>query len=386
MQQLILDWDSPKPEALSSLDAEAGQKVVQQPPVVSAVNELATAPPPESVHDAGHALPIGSADSPANASGETTLAAPLLSSDDLHAADSAVKEPVTSNAIVATPAWQHPQANRHIVLGRYALGYWLQRRKRRSVGMKVASQGLEVHAPIWVNLAEIERILHSKSGWIVRKLQEQAHLQHSQQLARPQWQDGLYLPWRGGLLQLRLAGAATPTAARLSAARMQKLAQAARLLELSASDFDAAHLSQSASASDVGTVVIARHQLWLDLPANSPEGLIRDCTACWMQLQAQAVFTERMTHYAPMLGVQWRALKLSQANTRWGSASSNGTIRLHWRLMQMPPEVLDYVVVHELAHLREMNHSARFWALVEQILPDYRQRQFQLKRTTLPPC
>lgn len=104
-----------------------------------------------------------------------------------------------------------------------------------------------------------------------------------------------------------------------------------------------------------------------------------------MQQQAQAVFTERMNHYAPLLGVHWRTLSLSQANTRWGSASSNGTIRLHWRLVQMPPEVLDYVVVHELAHLREMNHSARFWALVEQILPDYKQRQLQLKRTALAP-
>ncbi|MDO4769651.1 MAG: SprT family zinc-dependent metalloprotease [Brachymonas sp.] len=389
MQQLILDWDSPKPEALSSLDAGAGQKVVQQPPVVSAVDEPAAAPAPESVRDAGYALPIGSADSPADASGETALAAPLLSSSEWHAADnSATKEPAASNAIVAAPAWQHPQANRHIVLGQHALGYWLQRRKRRSVGMKIASHGLEVHAPVWVNLAEIERILQSKSRWIVRKLQEQASLRHSQQLTRPQWQDGQYLLWRGGLLQLRLAGAATPIPlARLSSARMQKLVQAARLLDLPASDLGTAHLSQSASASDAGTftAVIARHQLWLDLPLNSSESLIRDCTACWMQMQAQAVFIDRMAHYAPMLGVQWRALKLSQANTRWGSASSNGTIRLHWRLIQMPPEVLDYVVVHELAHLREMNHSARFWALVEGILPDYRQRQFQLKRTSLPP-
>lgn len=307
-------------------------------------------------------------------------------------ADLANGHEANKRTIIAAPAWQHPQANRHIVLGQHALGYWLQRRKRRSVGMKIASQGLEVHAPVWVNLAEIERILQSKSGWIVRKLQEQAQLQHNQQLTRPQWQDGQYLPWRGGLLQLRLAGPATPTPAdRLSPARRHKLIQAARLLDGAANNGGAAHFSQpegapaAVSGASTAATTLACHQLWLDLPLNSTECLIRDCTAGWMQMQAQAVFTERMAHYAPLLGVQWRALKLSQANTRWGSASSNGIIHLHWRLIQMPPEVLDYVVVHELAHLREMNHSARFWALVEQILPDYRQRQFQLKRSALPP-
>lgn len=407
MQQLILDWDSPAlsasdaPEALN--EAVAGQMAAQAlPPISSAATGPETAPAPQRLSDAGRVLPAAEpepaqhrpmglvpAESPADALTDTMpAAAPLLNSSDIQAADSAVSAPAEPKAIVATPAWQHPQANRRIVLGQHALGYWLQRRKRRSVGMKIANQGLEVHAPTWVNLAEIERILQSKSSWIVRKLQEQAHLQNNQHILRPQWQNGLYLPWRGGLLQLRLAGAATPMpAARLSSARMQKLAQAARLLDLSASGFDAVHRSQSASVSGActATAVIARHQLWLDLPLDSSESLIRDCVACWMQMQAQAVFTERMTHYAPMLGVQWRALKLSQANTRWGSASSNGTIRLHWRLIQMPPDVLDYVVVHELAHLREMNHSARFWALVEGILPDYRQRQFQLKRTSLPP-
>ena len=307
---------------------------------------------------------------------------------------------VTGSRIMAASAWQHPQANRRIVLEQHALGYLLQRRRRRTVGMKIATQGLEVHAPTWVNTAEIERILQSKSGWIVRKLQEQASLRHKQQLARPQWQDGQCLPWRGGLLQLRLADPAHPAnlpaaqqaRASQSPARLQKLARAARLLPAVHSGSDAAHTQYPAACapaplatSPATAATVAAHELWLGLPANSPESLIRDCTAYWMQQQAQAIFTERMNHYAPLLGVHWRTLSLSQANTRWGSASSNGTIRLHWRLVQMPPELLDYVVVHELAHLREMNHSARFWALVEQILPDYKQRQLQLKRTALAP-
>ena len=278
------------------------------------------------------------------------------------------------HGVTVQPAWQHPLANRQIVLdGGHALGYLLQRRRRRTVGMKVAFQGLEVNAPVWAGTAEIERILQQKSGWIVGKLQDLARLQHERHLARPLWQDGQYVPWRGGLLRLRLCQPpqADAAAAKFSSGRMQKLAAAARLLPV------------SADVANNGVQVT--QELQLDLPVNSRKDVLRDCTANWMQQQALALFTARMTHYAALLGVRHQTLKLSQAGTRWGSASGKGVIRLHWRLVQMPDDVLDYVVVHELAHLREMNHGPRFWALVESILPDYRQRQFRLKHTTLAP-
>ncbi len=87
--------------------------------------------------------------------------------------------------------------------------------------------------------------------------------------------------------------------------------------------------------------------------------------------QAQAHFTQRLNHFAPLLGVQWRSLRLSSAQTRWGSAKSDGSIRLNWRLLHYRPAVIDYVVAHELAHLREMNHSAAFWRTVASVVPDY---------------
>ena len=71
-------------------------------------------------------------------------------------------------------------------------------------------------------------------------------------------------------------------------------------------------------------------------------------------------------------------LSLSSAATRWGSANANGAIRLHWRLIQLPLPTIDYVVAHELAHLREMNHSPRFWAVVRSVVPDYRAARRQL--------
>jgi predicted metal-dependent hydrolase len=82
--------------------------------------------------------------------------------------------------------------------------------------------------------------------------------------------------------------------------------------------------------------------------------------------------------------VRWQRLSLSSAQTRWGSASGAGWIRLNWRLIHLPLPVIDYVVVHELAHLREMNHSPRFWALVEAVLPDCAARRAALRDAMLP--
>ena len=83
--------------------------------------------------------------------------------------------------------------------------------------------------------------------------------------------------------------------------------------------------------------------------------------------------------------MQWRSLRLSSAQTRWGSAKSDGSIRLNWRLLHYRPAVIDYVVAHELAHLREMNHSARFWHIVASVVPDHAALRRSLRQEP-PPC
>jgi predicted metal-dependent hydrolase len=96
--------------------------------------------------------------------------------------------------------------------------------------------------------------------------------------------------------------------------------------------------------------------------------------------QARAVFTERLAVHSPRLGVAAPPLRLSSARTRWGSCSARGNISLNWRLIFMPLPVVDYVVCHELAHLREMNHSPRFWSVVEQLCPDWQALRLELRR------
>lgn len=94
---------------------------------------------------------------------------------------------------------------------------------------------------------------------------------------------------------------------------------------------------------------------------------------------AREVLGARTGYYARKMGVTYGRISIREQKTRWGSCSSAGNLNFNWKLVLMPPELLDYVVVHELAHRKEMNHSPRFWAIVERELPDYCNRRAKLK-------
>ena len=97
-------------------------------------------------------------------------------------------------------------------------------------------------------------------------------------------------------------------------------------------------------------------------------------------LRARKIFPERTAYFAKRMGVTYNRITIREQKTRWGSCSSRGTISYNWHLILLPENILDYVVVHELCHLLEMNHSPRFWSQVEKILPDYRERRNWLKK------
>ena len=109
---------------------------------------------------------------------------------------------------------------------------------------------------------------------------------------------------------------------------------------------------------------------------------MRDMTQAWLQSRAALWFDLRIKYFLSKTGLSIRRWRLSSAATRWGSCTSDGNIMLNWRLIHFSPMVIDYVIAHELAHLREMNHSQDFWTEVQQLYPDYHTAKQMLQRHT----
>ena len=143
-------------------------------------------------------------------------------------------------------------------------------------------------------------------------------------------------------------------------------------------------LNTGADAANLTLAGVPRLTLHVALPHHATPDQIRDAVQAWLMRQARRIFTQRLDHFAPTLGVQWRKVSLSSAGTRWGSASADGSIRLNWRLVHFKQAVIDYVVVHELSHLRVMDHSPRFWDTVRSVVPDYALLRGQLKDESVP--
>ncbi|MCD8503746.1 MAG: M48 family metallopeptidase [Burkholderiaceae bacterium] len=122
-----------------------------------------------------------------------------------------------------------------------------------------------------------------------------------------------------------------------------------------------------------GSTDMPKHgdRLWLPLPPDSDTEQVRDLAQGWLQKQAKACFAERLDYFASSTGLRPKSWRLSSATGRWGSCTVEGKISLNWRLIHFEVPIIDYVIAHELAHLRQMNHSPAFWDEVKAICPDY---------------
>jgi len=113
-------------------------------------------------------------------------------------------------------------------------------------------------------------------------------------------------------------------------------------------------------------------------PGLTPEHIKTTCVQIY-KLVAKSHISNRVAYFSAQMGVAPSVIKINSAKKRWGSCSSSKSLNFSWRLIMAEDSVIDYVVVHELAHLAEMNHSSRFWAVVARVLPDYKERKKQLK-------
>jgi len=105
---------------------------------------------------------------------------------------------------------------------------------------------------------------------------------------------------------------------------------------------------------------------------------VREAVVQWYRRHAAPHFAERVQHFSARLEVTTPRVLLSSARTRWGSCNAAGEVRLNWRLMQAASPVIDYVVAHEVAHLKVLSHSTRFWRTVQRIYPDYEAAKAEL--------
>lgn len=224
-----------------------------------------------------------------------------------------------------------PVKTRHLQLGARIVPFELRQAAGRRLGLTIDERGLRIGAPPRLTLTEIEAFVRSHGDWVLAKLDEYAARSSRRHLRVC---DGARLPVLGGETELRVVPG-----------------------------------SNRVLWQDGQLVLAARPDA--DLDALARRGL---------QRRALEHFALRVGHFAARMDRPVPALGLSSARTRWGSCSTRTGIRLNWRLVHLPPQFADYVIAHELAHLVEMNHSPRFWAVVAGLFPEWRPVRAELKR------
>jgi len=213
----------------------------------------------------------------------------------------------------------------------HILKYVLKRSKRRTVAIHIIDGEVEVRAPMRTSRRDIDAFVTSKERWIKGKLaksREQAERRKAFTLDY-----GDTVPCCGDTYTITAREARRP-------------------------GFDGKAFCVPAGLS--------------------PEEIKAACVTIYRKL-AKDYFTERMFYFAEDMGEMPASVRINNAKARWGSCSANRNINFSWRLIMADAEVIDYVIVHELAHLKEMNHSSRFWSIVEDLLPDYRKRKARLR-------
>jgi predicted metal-dependent hydrolase len=271
--------------------------------------------------------------SPAPRQAQSAPAAPLFKAP-----------PEPTRGLPVPPRGPNDAPLKQIQLGSHTVHYLLRHSARRSYGFMISDDGLHVTAPRRSSQADLDNAIRAKQRWILTKLFERGERRLLRGKQQPvEWIDGALLPYLGFDVTLRLQEAA-----------------------------------RSHCVFDAET-----RELRLGVTPGLEEWQIRERVKLWFQGEARRLFGERLDLYAPRVGVGYNAFALSSAGTRWGSCTVAGNIRLNWKLIHYPLALLDYVVVHELAHLREMNHSPRFWAVVGEVFPDYDGAKAALKKRSV---
>ncbi len=240
------------------------------------------------------------------------------------------------------PVVQAAEERRRIMLDGKSIDYAVRRSaKRRTLGLTIDTRGLRVAAPAKAKHADIERLIHRHAAWVLAKLREWQHPEHA---AARAWSLADTLPWLGRALPLKVAPGKPGLA-------------------------------------------IFDDMLILTVPRPDDERETRARLVLLVKQSARADFSARLARYAAAFDAPLPQLRLTRAATRWGScardAAGGHRISLNWRMIHLAPRLIDYVVAHEVAHMRHMHHGPRFWAAVERLYPDYLAARDEMRRMSL---
>jgi predicted metal-dependent hydrolase len=230
------------------------------------------------------------------------------------------------------PGAPAPAPGRSILLAGDAFEYRLRRARRRTIGFQIDDRGLTVSAPRWVSLRDVEAAIREKERWIRSRLEQWRQWRARRRLPQVQFAEGGRLPFLGAEITLRLRA-----------------------------DLRASELAPGPGGDE----------LRLALSHDADEARVRDTVQSWLKEQALRVLGERLEALSARNGVACSSWALSSARSQWGSCAADGRIRLNWRLIHFSLPVIDYVVAHELAHLKELNHGPEFWLQVARLLPGF---------------
>ena len=219
---------------------------------------------------------------------------------------------------------------RQVRLNDQIVSYELRQAAGRRLSIRIDERGVRVGAPKSSSMQTIEAFIRAHGDWLLRKVAERTAIVEQRRIDIA---DGAVLPVLGESVVVRVIS---------------------------------------------GPNRAYWHQRELILAARQGANLTLLLRKA-LKERALAYFQERLQYYAVLIGKQPPALALSSARTRWGSCSNNSGIRINWRLIHLAPQFADYVVAHELAHTVEMNHSERFWAVVNSLYADWRSVRTQLK-------
>lgn len=214
-------------------------------------------------------------------------------------------------------------------------------KRLKNIRMSIDGQGMKVYLPYSMEICEIEKILHKKDGWIIKNYA--GFMAAQARMSKRNWEDGEKVLYKGKNKTVHVESCESP--------------------------------GVYVSMGSEGFTVYINDKI----DADSRENIIGNAFRKLYMDMARYEINKRIEYFKDIIGVSYNTVRIKDQKTRWGSCSGKRNLNFNWRILMAPPEVMDYVIIHELCHLKYMNHTKQFWSLVEQHMPEYNKPKAWLK-------